>query len=106
MKYTKNTILNEESNELFTVKFRYKKPTESSSVEMVHVQKNEISNPTEDMNFAAAVALFGMQLRESSYYNNANLDLVIKLAKKGRGEDAEGYRAEFIRLVKSYESVY
>lgn len=106
LKYTKNTILNEESNELFTVKFRYKKPTESSSVEMVHVQKNEISNPTEDMNFAAAVALFGMQLRESSYYNNANLDLVIKLAKKGRGEDAEGYRAEFIRLVKSYESVY
>lgn len=100
LKYTKTTTIN--SDELFTVKFRYKKPSESESIEMIHVQKDDISEISEDMSFAASVALFGMKLRKSQYNNDATINDVITLAEKGRGEDTQGYRAEFIRLVKSY----
>lgn len=100
LKYTKTTTIN--SDELFTVKFRYKKPSESKSIEMIHVQKDAISEISEDMSFAASVALFGMKLRKSQYNNDATINDVITLAEKGRGEDTQGYRAELIRLVKSY----
>ena len=105
LKYTKTeTTLNYE-DELFTVKFRYKKPDASKSVEMVHIQNNQITKASYDMNFASAVALFGMQLRQSKYFNNVSVSKVIALAENGRGEDKEGYRAEFIRLVKSYDNL-
>ena len=101
LKYTDKKANNNYSDELFTVKFRYKKPDEDTSIEMVHVQKDETTEASENMNFASAVALFGMQLRQSQFYNNASQDLVIQLAEKGRGEDKNGYRAEFIRLAKT-----
>jgi len=46
-----------------------------------------------------------MQLRQSKYFNNVSVSKVIELAEKGRGKDKEGYRAEFIRLVKSYDNL-
>lgn len=101
LKYTDKKVNDNYSDELFTVKFRYKKPDEDTSIEMVHIQKDEVTEASEDMNFASAVALFGMQLRQSQFYNNASQDLVVELAEKGRGEDKNGYRAEFIRLTKS-----
>jgi Ca-activated chloride channel family protein len=52
------------------------------------------------LRFAAAVATFGMILRDSEYKGNANYDLVMKLATQGQGEDTEGYRGEFMRLVE------
>ena len=104
LKYTQNeTVTNQYNDELFTVKFRYKKPDEDKSIEMIHVQKNETTEATEDMNFASAVALFGMQLRESQFYNNTNVQDVIALANKGRGEDRSGYRAEFVRLISTFK---
>ena len=103
LKYTQFETKADFSDELFTVKFRYKKPDGSKSIEMVHVQKNETTAVDEDMNFAASVALFGMQLRNSKFHNNSNIESVIELAENGRGEDKEGYRAEFIRLVKTYD---
>ncbi len=102
LKYTETNSSN--SDELFTVKFRYKKPSGIESIEMVHVQNNTVEIASKDLQFASAVALFGMQLRNSSYSNNTNLKDVIVLAEKSRGEDKQGYRAEFIRLVKSYEN--
>ena len=42
-----------------------------------------------------------MILRESAYSHEASLEDVIALANKSRGKDKEGYRAEFVRLVKS-----
>lgn len=101
LKYTNTETNNDFSDELLTVKFRYKKPEGKKSIEMVHIQKDEINEPSKDLKFASAVALFGMQLRASSYYNNTNSKDVIALAKSGRGEDEYGYRAEFIRLVKT-----
>ncbi|WP_026777551.1 VWA domain-containing protein [Polaribacter sp. Hel_I_88] len=102
LKYTgNNSKLSTNNNELFTVKFRYKKPSEDKSFEMIHIQNDEITNASEDMKFATAVALFGLKLRKSQYINKIENSTIIELAKNGKGEDVNGYRAEFIRLVKS-----
>ncbi|MFD0964157.1 YfbK domain-containing protein [Pseudofulvibacter geojedonensis] len=103
LKYTENTKP-KLSDELLTVKFRYKKPDGKKSIEMVEVveNKNVVTNKT-DFNFSSAVALFGMKIRESKYTNKATYGDIIALAEKGRGIDKEGYRAEFIRLVKTFK---
>jgi Ca-activated chloride channel family protein len=103
LKYTDSTVINDFNEELLTVKFRYKKPDGKKSIEITHVLANYVSKPSVDINFAAAVALFGMQLKNSKYHNSSKLDTVLDLANKGRGKDSLGYRAEFIRLVNSYK---
>ncbi|MCL4131081.1 UNVERIFIED_CONTAM: hypothetical protein GTU68_041987 [Idotea baltica] len=105
LKYTKINISEDFQDELLTVKFRYKKPDADKSIEMIHVQKNQLDIASEDMQFTAAVALFGMQLRQSKFHNDSNIEDVITLAEVGRGTDKLGYRAEFIRLVKSYQNL-
>ncbi|HEX9599985.1 MAG TPA: von Willebrand factor type A domain-containing protein, partial [Mariniflexile sp.] len=105
LKYTKPEETKAYSDELFTVKFRYKKPNGDKSIEMVHVQKDEVTEASKDLEFASAVALFGMQLRHSKYHNNSKIDDVIVLAKSGRDNDKDGYKAEFMRLVSSYKSL-
>ncbi|MFD0862194.1 von Willebrand factor type A domain-containing protein [Sungkyunkwania multivorans] len=103
LKYTQAIQNDANSDELFTVKFRYKKPDGTKSIEMVHVQKDEIASISSDFKFASAVALLGMRLRKSKYDNGATLNDIIALAKSGRGKDRKGYRAEFIRLIKTIE---
>jgi Ca-activated chloride channel family protein len=100
LKYTdkKNKSL---TDELLTVKFRYQKPEGSKSILLTETVKDNPQPMTTDFKFASAVALFGMQLRESEFTNEAKKDLVITLAEAGRGEDRDGYRAEFIRLVET-----
>lgn len=105
LKYTKPEATKGYSDELFTVKFRYKKPDGDKSIEMVHVQNDVVSEASDDLKFATSVALFGMQLRQSKYHNNSKVDDVIALAKSGRGDDKDGYRSEFMRLVSSYQSL-
>jgi Ca-activated chloride channel family protein len=101
LKYTNNSLKSDLSDELFTVKFRYKKPDGSKSIELIHVQKNSTKEMSSDFQFASAVALFGQQLRKSAFIKKTTFNDVVVLAEKGRGEDTNGYRAEFIRLVKS-----
>ena len=105
LKYAKTNVYDSFTDELLTVKFRYKKPDGDKSTEMVHVLKDEVKEPTEDMKFASSVALFGMQLRNSKFHNNSKVEDVVVLAEDGRGDDKDGYRAEFIRLVNSYQSL-
>ncbi|WP_452232120.1 YfbK domain-containing protein [Lacinutrix sp. MEBiC02595] len=105
LKYTKKEIPTDFQDELLTVKFRYKKPEDKKSIEMVHIQKDVVVAASQDMQFAASVALFGMQIRHSQYHNNSNIKDVIHLAEAGRAVDTFGYRAEFIRLVNSYQSL-
>lgn len=101
LKYTNSEAKVVFSDELFTVKFRYKKPDGFKSIELVHVQKNINKEMSVDFQFVSAVALFGQQLRKSAFTNKTSFNDVVVLAEKGRGEDVNGYRAEFIRLVKS-----
>lgn len=56
----------------------------------------------EDFNFAAAVAMWGMYLRGSEYLNGVTKEQIITLADGNKANDPEGYRAEFVRLTRSY----
>lgn len=105
LKYTQSNISTEYSDELFTVKFRYKKPDGDQSIEMIHIQKDEISEASEDLKFSSAVALFGMHLKQSKFDNNVKLSEVIELARQGRGKDHNGYRSEFVRLVEASQNL-
>lgn len=108
LKYTKNTNDENFNDELATIKFRYKKPDGNTSSEIVQVVKNSnesISSASDDFKFASSVAWFGLVLRNSDLIKNKDLKEVEKLAKKGRGSDEEGYRAEFVRLIESYRSM-
>ena len=53
-----------------------------------------------DHRFAAAVALFGMLLRNSAYRGCGDWDMVEHMAKNAVGKDKSGYRQEFLKLVK------
>lgn len=93
------------SNELMTVKLRYKKPDEDVSKLIVHTLKNSSAPLTKTSNnfrWSASVAAFGMLLRESEYANDFSYEQVVALAEKAKGEDSEGYRSEFISMVKSF----
>ena len=103
LKYTKQ-ITGNYTDEMLTVKFRYKEPDGDVSKLIVKTVKDEnsaIESASEDLKFSAAVALFGMQLRNSEFINTKKKADVIALAEAGKGTDKDGYRAEFIRLVKS-----
>ncbi|MEB3799939.1 VWA domain-containing protein [Flavobacterium columnare] len=105
LKYTsKEGSQNLISKELATVKFRYKRPDGEKSIEMIQTVSNSskplmISSP--DFKFASSVAWFGMKLRDSKYIENKQTEDIIALANKGIHNDLEGYKTEFIRLIKS-----
>jgi Ca-activated chloride channel homolog len=90
-------------DELMFVKLRYKKPDgeESKLVEYPLPDKIISINTTSDnFRFAAAVAQFGLILRNSKFKYAASFEQVSELAKHALGIDTEGYRKEFIDLVK------
>jgi Ca-activated chloride channel family protein len=51
------------------------------------------------------VAEFGLLLRDSKFRQGSSYDQVVSLARSAKGKDANGYRAEFIRLVSSVSSI-
>jgi Ca-activated chloride channel family protein len=91
------------SNELMTVKLRYKDPAgdESRLLEFA-VPNREVGRP-ENLGFASAVAEFGMLLRHSEHRGSASYRDAAALARQHRGADDGGYRAEFIRLIELAE---
>ncbi len=107
LKYQKDITPLSKTNhtqELLTVKFRYKAPDGEVSKLIEHPVLDKqiaISNTSDNFRFAAAVAQFGMLLRDSEFKSEASYDAVLNLARKARGNDEEGYRSEFIRLVES-----
>ncbi|UZR94502.1 vWA domain-containing protein [Chondrinema litorale] len=94
------------NNELLTIKFRYKEPNGSKSKLITQTLKDQskVLNKTSDnFRFSAAVAEFGMLLRDSEFKGNSNYAQVMQLAKGAKGNDTEGYRQEFINMVNSYK---
>ncbi|WP_282079257.1 YfbK domain-containing protein [Aquimarina algiphila] len=106
LKYTDSKMNTDYGDELLTVKFRYKKPKERKSIEMIHVLKTDNkSSVSQDFNFAASVAWFGMKLRNSKYIENEDLNTIISLARTNKEKDDQGYKAEFVRLMNSYNGL-
>ena len=95
-------------DELMTIKLRYKKPDGDVSKLIVHPVTDAhlaLDNTSENFRFSAAVASFGMLLRNSAFKQNASFQQVIGLAKGAKGTDANGYRQEFINLVQAAGSL-
>ncbi|MEZ4945387.1 MAG: von Willebrand factor type A domain-containing protein [Cyclobacteriaceae bacterium] len=92
------------SKELLTVKFRYKDPSENKSKLIIHPLKDNViqfEKTSDNFRWSAAVAGFGMILRESEFAKGFTVEHVLQLAQNARGDDKEGYRLEFINLVRT-----
>ena len=91
------------SLELLHVKLRYKEPRADTS-QLLQVplvdQGKRYSEASADFKFAAAVAAFGMILRQDAERGTATLDGVLELAGEGVANDAHGYRQQFLELVR------
>jgi len=95
-------------DEMLTVKLRYKKPDENKSelIERAVTDTNAtFESAPVDLKFAAAVAEFGMILRDSEYKGNGTLNAVIEWADQAKGKDPNGYRAGFIELVRKAQTL-
>ena len=91
------------SNETLTIKIRYKEPSATQSNELVFPlvdREQTFSRASVDFRFAAAVAAFGMVLRDSPYKGTATMDSVLSMAEDGIGPDKFGYRREFLQLAQ------
>lgn len=100
LKYQDTQVKN--SSDLMYIKLRYKEPDEEVSklIEFPVTEKQISKEASEDFNFASAVAEFGMLLRDSEFKGDSSYDYVIEQAQKSKGDDIDGYRAEFIKMVK------
>ena len=96
------------SNEMLTLKLRYKEPDgdKSELVERpVMDDSRQFANASPDFKFAAAVAEFGMLLRDSQFKGSGTLGAVLEWAQEGKGIDSNGYRAGFLELVRKAEAL-
>jgi hypothetical protein len=96
------------SRELLTVKLRWKRPDgDTSLLEQVPLadRGGAFEQASDDLRFAAAVAAFGMILRNSEHRGEATLPMVARIAGGSLGTDAGGWRAEFLDLVRKAESL-
>jgi Ca-activated chloride channel homolog len=96
------------AGELMNIKLRYKQPDGDVSKLIQHPVmdgKLSINHASENLRFAAAVAAFGMLLRNSAYKGEGSYHLVEQLASNATTDDAEGYRKEFLELVKKAQAL-
>ncbi len=93
--------LSDFDGELMYVKVRYKDPDGTRSKLLERAVADRVRTPSTDFRFAAAVAGFGMLLRDSEHAGGLTLADVVKIAEEGQGDDPRGYRGEFIRLVEA-----
>ncbi|MEY2558807.1 MAG: Ca-activated chloride channel [Verrucomicrobiota bacterium] len=96
------------SQEMVTVKLRHKKPDGDTSelTERSFVDTgSKFENAAADLKFAAAVAEFGMILRDSQFKGKGTIGAVIEWALEGKGRDTAGYRAGFIELARKTQTL-
>lgn len=94
------------NDELLTIKFRYKNPDKDNSELIVHTVTDkgvDINHTSDNFRFATAVSGFAMLLRNSEYKGNTTYSQVLNMASSSLGNDPEGYRKEFVSLVKKAE---
>ena len=92
------------SDELLTLKLRYKQPDgDTSRLLSTPIKDSDKSynRASTDFKFAAAVVEFGMLLRHSPYKGEATFNSVWEHTRANLGNDPEGYRAEFLTLVET-----
>ncbi|NJK63707.1 MAG: VWA domain-containing protein [Synechococcaceae cyanobacterium SM2_3_1] len=101
-------VSRDESLELMWVKLRYKEPDADQSQLLEHPIFDvplQLQQTTDNYRFSAAVAAFGMVLRDSEHLGQTTPALIQDLAQGSLGQDPGGYRAEFLQLLQQYRQV-
>ena len=96
------------SNDLMHLKLRYKQPNGSTSKlisEPIADASRSVDSASENLRFSAAVAMFGMVLRDSDYKGEATFAKILDLADQAKGNDPQGYRTAFIQLVQRSQTL-
>lgn len=103
------SVAREASEPLLTVELKLK--TRGADATVGRIQRTlsdtgfDFAEAPSDLKFAAAVAEFGMILRDSEYKGTGSLQQVLEWAQQGRGADVNGYRADFIELVRRAQTL-
>ena len=100
LRYQRPAAQSAPSDELLHVAMRWKAPDGDRSRLVTHPVAARRASPSESMRFASAVAGFGMLLRNSPYAGSLSWPRVVEMARGARGDDRDGYRADFIRLAE------
>lgn len=105
LKYQTSKLTNEakDSDELLTLKLRFKLPDKANSKLITSVVYDRIFSPdslSENFNFSSAVAGFAMLLRDSKFKGQVDYKMIEELAENNLGDDKYGYRDEFISILK------
>jgi Ca-activated chloride channel family protein len=103
LKYQNNKVNSTDTKEVVNIKTRYKKPDGDTGIDYnvpVANRPTDINKTSDNYRFSAAVAMFGMLLKNSEFKGTSDYDKIIDIADKSKGKDQEGYKAEFERLVK------
>jgi Domain of unknown function (DUF3520) len=96
------------SGELLTLKMRYKQPEGDTSRKLEWAVTDDgkaFGKASTDYQFAAAVAGFGLLLRDSQHKGNLTYAAILELAQAGLGSDEHGYRAELVEMVRRAKSL-
>lgn len=109
LKYQSNgKAIIEQSPETMTIKMRYKSPQGDTSrllTRAIADSTTPLESTSDNFRFSAAVASFGMILRNSEYKQASSNEMIMKLANSAKGNDVNGYRLEFLRLVEMVHSM-
>lgn len=103
---TQKIFTSDKYPDLLTVKLRYKQPNSDQSQKIeVPLIDDKGDNVSDDFRFASAVAMFGQIIKDSQYKGEGSYNKAIALAQKGYGEDKQGYRREFVRLMQTAQGL-
>ncbi|MCX6197997.1 MAG: von Willebrand factor type A domain-containing protein [Bacteroidetes bacterium] len=103
-----NKTVAAKTDEMLTVKIRYKEPKENTSKLIEYAVKDEtipLIKTSDNFRFASSVASFGMLLRDSKFKGNFTFEKVKTLAEGAKGKDKEGYRTEFVSLIQKAKTL-
>jgi len=96
------------SDNVMTLKLRYKKPDQETSILMEKRLKDadmQVSTTSNNFNWAATVAGFAMLLRKSEFKGSTTYSTLLEKAKLHKGTDVDGYRTEMITLIEKAEAL-
>ncbi|HEY2045285.1 MAG TPA: von Willebrand factor type A domain-containing protein [Candidatus Udaeobacter sp.] len=103
------TVAEAASEPLLTAKLQLKTRGNDAAIGLIQRTLSDtgfdFATAPSDLKFAAAVAEFGMILRDSEYKGNGSLQQVIEWAQQGTGVDVNGCRADFIELVRKAQAL-
>ena len=111
LKYQTNRQPSQESasDEIMTVKLRYKEPSGTDSKLITYIVKDDgkdFPSSSPDFKFAAAVAEFGLLLRNSEFKGNASFDRIPDLVKIDSSHPEYDRRREFLDLVENARTIH